>query len=221
VFAEVSDTGKGIPVDCQGRIFEPFFTTKGVGVGSGLGISICKNIVTGFGGKISFTSQIGKGTQFVVELPITPADWEAHPQTLPPAPNAPDFMPRGRILVVDDEPAICAAVRRLLKSRHDVVTAASAEACKVILERDQAFDLLFFDIMMPGTSGMELHQWLENINPALADQVVFVSGGAFTPNAAKYLQEAGNLQVEKPFDATSLKKLVGELVLAAKAKRRQ
>ena len=221
VFAEVSDTGKGIPVDCQGRIFEPFFTTKGVGVGSGLGLSICKNIVTGFGGKISFTSQIGKGTQFVVELPITPADWEAHPQTLPPAPNAPDFMPRGRILVVDDEPAICAAVRRLLKSRHDVVTAASAEACKVILERDQAFDLLFFDIMMPGTSGMELHQWLENINPALADQVVFVSGGAFTPNAAKYLQEAGNLQVEKPFDATSLKKLVGELVLAAKAKRRQ
>ena len=220
VFAEVSDTGKGIPVECQSRIFEPFFTTKGVGIGSGLGLSICKNIVTGFGGKISFTSQVGQGTQFVVELPILSADWGAHPQTPPPELDAPDSMPRGRILVVDDEPAICAAVRRMLKYKHDVVTALSAEACKVILERDQAYDLLFFDMLMPGMSGMELHQWLENINPALADQVVFVTGGAFTPSAAKYLQEVGNLQVEKPLVTTSFRKLVGELVLAAKAKRR-
>jgi FixJ family two-component response regulator len=68
-------------------------------------------------------------------------------------------------------------------------------------------------------SGMDLHQWLLKRNRALARQMVFITGGAFTPRASEYLRRAGNLKLEKPFDIANLKRLVSELVLAAKSKR--
>jgi PAS domain S-box-containing protein len=66
---EVRDTGTGIPPAVLPRIFDPFFTTKPVGVGSGLGLSICKTIVTGMGGEIRVTAGEGRGTTFRVALP--------------------------------------------------------------------------------------------------------------------------------------------------------
>jgi PAS domain S-box-containing protein len=70
VYAEVSDTGKGIPAEDMNRLFEPFFTTKGVGFGSGLGLAICRNIVKGFGGEIGALSAVGYGSQFTIRLPV-------------------------------------------------------------------------------------------------------------------------------------------------------
>ena len=66
---EVTDDGAGIPPEVLGRIFDPFFTTRPVGQGSGLGLSICHAIVTGHGGRITATSEAGKGATFRVELP--------------------------------------------------------------------------------------------------------------------------------------------------------
>lgn len=70
-FAEViiSDTGCGIPPDKLGRIFDPFFTTKPSGKGAGLGLSIAYGIVTKHGGDIRVTSEVGKGSSFIVRLP--------------------------------------------------------------------------------------------------------------------------------------------------------
>jgi signal transduction histidine kinase len=74
VLVAISDSGIGIAPEIQGRIFDPFFTTKGVGKGTGQGLSICYNvIVEQHHGKLSFESQVGKGTTFYVELPIRPA----------------------------------------------------------------------------------------------------------------------------------------------------
>jgi signal transduction histidine kinase len=67
---EVEDYGPGIPDEVSSRIFDPFFTTKQVGEGTGLGLSICYRIVEGQGGEISFRSRKGKGTTFVVRIPI-------------------------------------------------------------------------------------------------------------------------------------------------------
>jgi signal transduction histidine kinase len=71
VLVEVHDTGGGIPVEARGRIFEPFFTTKPVGVGTGLGLPICHGIVKSLGGKLTFESEVGRGSTFRVALPVT------------------------------------------------------------------------------------------------------------------------------------------------------
>ncbi|MCY1077939.1 ATP-binding protein [Archangium lansingense] len=66
---EVKDTGCGMPREVLDRIFDPFFTTKPVGVGTGLGLSICHGIITGFGGEITASSDLGKGSTFRISLP--------------------------------------------------------------------------------------------------------------------------------------------------------
>ena len=69
--ASIEDTGTGIPLEVQERIFQPFFTTKPIGQGKGLGLSICRGIVTALGGQISFESEPAGGTTFRVILPTT------------------------------------------------------------------------------------------------------------------------------------------------------
>jgi signal transduction histidine kinase len=69
--ASFTDDGPGISKENLGHLFNPFFTTKEVGKGTGLGLSICHGIITEHGGRIYAESKLGKGTTFVVELPIT------------------------------------------------------------------------------------------------------------------------------------------------------
>ncbi|HLH55624.1 MAG TPA: HAMP domain-containing sensor histidine kinase, partial [Verrucomicrobiae bacterium] len=71
VEVRVHDTGAGIPEKIRGRIFEPFFTTKGVGKGTGQGLAISRSVIVDkHGGKISFESAVGKGTTFIIQLPL-------------------------------------------------------------------------------------------------------------------------------------------------------
>ncbi|MBI2377882.1 MAG: PAS domain S-box protein [Deltaproteobacteria bacterium] len=210
---EVSDTGKGIAEELRVRIFEPFFTTKPAGVGSGLGLSICRTIITSFGGELTLASSTGRGARFVIRLPASRA-----PEVPSPPPRASEASAvRGRILVVDDELGIRKAISRLLSADHEIATAASGKEARALLENDSAFDVIFCDLMMPDMSGMELHSWLTARSPPLAARVVFITGGAFTPGAAAYLAKVGNLRVEKPFDALVLKGLANERVSAARS----
>jgi PAS domain S-box-containing protein len=217
VFVEVADTGTGIPRENLSLIFEPFFTTKAVGKGSGLGLAICRNLVTELGGDIRVESQVGKGTRFVIRLPVKSAELDERPRVaVPEAAQVPSI--RGRILVVDDEPAIRAMMKRLIGREHEVVTAASGTQGQAILEQDPSFDVILCDLMMPEMTGMDLHEWLVRRNPALAAQMAFITGGAFTPRASEYLAGVGNLRIEKPFDAANLRKLVSKLILAARSR---
>ncbi len=218
VFAEVSDTGRGIDPEHLGKVFEPFFTTKEVGVGTGLGLPICKNIIEGFGGEIGVASEVGKGTRFLVRLPCVPDDWESQDRKEPKKAPARAGL-RGRILVVDDEPAIRSIIVRMLSPDHELIAVSSGEEAQALLEKDRRFDLVFCDLMMPQMSGMELHAWIAQREPSLAGQVVFITGGAFTPGASEYLGKVENLRIEKPFDAATLERTAQEMVLASRAKR--
>ena len=81
-----------------------------------------------------------------------------------------------------------------------------------ILSVDQAFDVIVCDLMMPEVSGMDLHVWLTEHHADLAKQLIFVTGGAFSPKARAYLKKVDNLRLEKPFDVGNFKKTVSELV---------
>ncbi len=70
----ISDTGMGIPEDIQNKIFDPFFTTKDVGEGTGLGLSMSYSIIEEHGGEIKVDSQVGKGTKFIITLPVSQDD---------------------------------------------------------------------------------------------------------------------------------------------------
>ncbi len=215
VCAEVCDNGKGIPKELQPRIFEPFFTTKGIGAGTGLGLSICRNIITKFSGEIGFSSEENRGTRFWLRLPAV----EAVPSTPRTAPGSSPVQTviKGRILVIDDEPGIRSAITRLLGRRHEVITAASGEDAKLILQDDRDFDVILCDLMMPRISGVELHAWLAATDQPLADRVIFITGGVFGPGAAEYLAGLRNLRIEKPFGTEEFRKVVDDHVRSARS----
>ena len=211
VFAEISDTGRGISPEHLPHLFEPFFTTKDVGVGTGLGLPISKNIVESYGGRIEVTSMVGKGTSFVVRLPVRAAEDHADGPLERRATE--QLGVHGRILVVDDERSIRSVMVRMLRG-YTVVEASTGEEARKLLQTDQAFDLILCDLMMPIMSGVELHEWLISTHPALAQLVVFITGGAFSPRARAYLTEVSNIHIEKPFDVAKFKKTVADFVSA-------
>ena len=215
VCAEVRDTGSGIAPEQIGKLFDPFFTTKKVGDGTGLGLAISKNIVEDHGGTIQVSSEVGVGTSFVVRLPVREEE-AAAPRAPSPATAAPGV--RGRILIVDDEAGIRTSMARMLRA-HETVQAATGAEAMAILENDQAFDLILCDMMMPHISGMDLHEWLRGRQPRLAGQLIFITGGVFTPRARDYLSGIDNLRLEKPFDVAEFKMLVAERVNMAKGPR--
>ena len=212
VVIEVADTGPGMPPEVLRQLFTPFFTTKPIGVGTGLGLSICHGIVTGFGGSIDVTSEMGKGTTFRISLP------QARVGTAVETPHVAPGMTmtarrRGRILVIDDEPAIAKALQRTLSAEHEVVAVCLAEEALARIGAGERFDVILCDLMMPQMTGMALHAELSRIAPEQADRMVFLTGGAFTPRARAFLDETPNQVVEKPFEARLLRALINERIL--------
>jgi signal transduction histidine kinase/CheY-like chemotaxis protein len=203
VVIEVADTGAGIPDAIRDRIFDPFFTTKQVGIGTGLGLSICHGIVTAAGGEIQVDSTVGKGTIVRVILPAASA-----PVAAAAAPSAPARGPRGRILVVDDEPQVAAMLQRELAAEHDVEVAASGRAALDRLAEAQSFDVILCDLMMPEVTGMALHAALAERAPHLLPRLAFVTGGAFTPGGRAFLDEVPNPRFEKPVDLQALRAFI-------------
>jgi len=208
VVVEVRDTGEGIPPELRSRIFEPFFTTKPIGMGTGIGLSICRRIITGLGGTLTVESTLGKGSTFRVELPGAAGEVELAPRGTPePTPSK-----RGRVLIVDDEAPLCLILRRLLGDTHDVTTLTSAREAAARITKGERYDVILSDLMMPGMSGMDLHAELSRVAPDQATRMVFITGGAFTPRATAFIASVPNRFIEKPFDAKMLLSLLRELL---------
>jgi CheY-like chemotaxis protein len=205
VFIEISDTGSGIPPELMKRLFTPFVTTKPVGVGTGLGLSICHRIVTGFHGEISVDSVLGKGTTFRIALPLARAPLSQNARQAPPSSMA---RRRGRILVVDDEPLVAKVVSRALSADHEVIGLERSTEALALLLSGERFDVILCDLMMPEMSGMDFYQELCTHAPQQAAVIVFLTGGAFTPRARRFLDEVPNRWLEKPFDPAQLSALV-------------
>jgi signal transduction histidine kinase len=194
VVFEVSDNGPGIGPDLMPRIFDSFFTTKPRGVGTGLGLPISQGIVRSLGGEITVESKPGSGATFRVQLPS-----EAAVRSVPPAAEVTVASSRRRrVLAVDDEALLLKAYRRMLADVHDVVTALGGRDALLILQKQTAFDIILCDLQMPEMSGMELYSTVKAQYPQLEDRFVFVTGGAFSAEAKRFLDQ-GVTCLGKPF----------------------
>ena len=204
VIIEVSDTGGGIAPEIQNRIFDAFFTTKPVGVGTGLGLAICQRIITDMAGELSVESKLGKGATFRVSLPMAPDERPTRPLIglIPVAAR------RGRILVIDDESLVTRSVKRILSKEHDVVALVAAKDALALCTQGETFDVILCDLMMPDMTGMDLHGELSRIAPSVADRMIFMTGGAFTAEARRFLSETPKEHLEKPFDPANLRAIV-------------
>jgi PAS domain S-box-containing protein len=208
VLIEIRDTGVGVAPEARSRVFDPFFTTKPFGRGTGLGLSVCQNIITALGGAIDFESEVGKGTTFRVLLPAAPSEAvEAAASLVPPAsrPNR-----RCLVLVIDDEPLVGRSIQLLLAD-HDVETTVSAREGLAYLLSGRRYDAVFCDLLMPDMTGMDLYAELKRLVPRAADELVFVTGGAFTAAGRDFLSQVSNRRIEKPFDKSALLAILGEL----------
>ncbi len=208
VAVEVSDTGVGIRPEVLPRIFEPFFTTKSVGSGTGLGLSICHGIIQSLGGEISVRSELGRGSTFTVLLPtVAVASSSAEPTPVP--------VGRGRgaqVLVIDDEPGVGRALARMLGGQHQATVVDSGQEALERLLSGVPFDVIFCDLMMPGLSGMDLYERMQELRPGLAGRFIFMTGGAFTPRARGFLERIPNGWIEKPFEPQQIVRLLGRVL---------
>ncbi|MDC0710443.1 two-component regulator propeller domain-containing protein [Stigmatella sp. ncwal1] len=207
---EVSDTGMGIPPEVLPRIFEPFFTTKPVGVGTGLGLSICHGYVQALGGDIRVHSAPGEGTTFEVTLPPAPAMAAEPAPPRPPSGSNPVW--RSRLMVVDDEPLLASAMSRTLEPEHEVVPFTCARDALERLRTGEHYHLILCDLMMPEMTGMELYETLAREAPAMAERMVFITGGAFTEAARTFLDTHRLPCLDKPFDPDALRSRLRSLL---------
>jgi PAS domain S-box-containing protein len=204
VVIEVADNGPGVPPEERERIFEPFQTTKDVGDGSGLGLFVCRSIVTAWSGTVTVDDRPGGGARFRVMLPIVrdiPAP--PSPAVVVPAPVATHF--RGHVMVVDDEPPVANLLRLQLEAAGYRVTLETQpeRAIERLTSGSDGIDLVYCDLMMKGMSGMDLADALSTRAPSQLDRVVFMTGGAFTSRARDFRDAQAARCVDKPFDVVT------------------
>jgi PAS domain S-box-containing protein len=206
---EIQDSGIGIPEEYLRRVFDPFFTTKPVGVGTGLGLSISHRIVSEFGGEIGIESQHQHGTLVWMSLETAPLE-AAPPPKQPTFPPPSDREHAARILIVDDEPAILRALSRVLQG-YQVTRALSGREAVSRIEHSGPYDVVFCDVMMPELSGIDVYERAKQVCPGQEQRIVFITGGAFTEHAAKFIESIDNPKLGKPFDAGEVRALVKAL----------
>lgn len=174
VALSIEDTGSGIEPAALGRIFEPFFTTKPVNKGTGLGLSQAYGFAQQSGGEIEVVSRVGEGTCFTLYLPLTTksariAEADALAQGTEPT------RPLSILIVEDNDELGEFGLDLLAEMGHSATRAVNAsEALRILQERHAEFDLVFSDVVMPGTDGVELAKEIRLKWPDLP--VVLTSG---------------------------------------------
>ncbi|WP_230178867.1 PAS domain S-box protein [Aquabacterium sp. CECT 9606] len=172
VMIAVSDTGSGMPPDVLERVFEPFFTTKAEGHGTGLGLSMVYGFIKQSGGHVKIDSDVGQGTTVKLYLPRSHEIQE----TMLPEFSGPVTGGDETILVVEDDAQVRETVVALLSELgYSVLKSSDATSALSILQSGVPIDLLFTDVVMPGTlRSPELAQLARELHPDI--EVLFTSG---------------------------------------------
>jgi PAS domain S-box-containing protein len=206
---EIKDTGIGMPKDVQNRIFETFYTTKGRSKGTGLGLSTTKKIIDNYKGKITVTSEKGKGTQFTIIIPATEKPIYADVETVivEPIDEVDTVL---NVLFVDDDETILEIFSEMIEEFGcNVETASTVDAAHDVLLSGKNFDLVIADRNMPKMGGIELFSYMKKKNYEIP---VVITSGMKADDEIKDLQEQGLFGfLAKPFSIIKLKKIIDEI----------
>jgi PAS domain S-box-containing protein len=209
VMIAISDTGGGIPASNLERVFDPFFTTKEPGKGTGLGLSMVYGFVKQSNGHIKIYSEQGHGTTVKVYLPrATGADQSAAETSAPPRIEGGHEV----ILVVEDDALVRKYVVAQIQSLgYTTLQAGNAAEALRVIDNNNAIDLLFTDVIMPGVmNGRQLVDAAVRRLPAL--RVLFTSG--YTENAIIHhgRLDSGVLLLAKPYRKYDLARMIRKAI---------
>ena len=198
----VVDDGVGMTADTLAKASEPFFTTKGVGMGSGLGLSMVQGFAAQSGGTVRLISAVGAGTRAEIWLPRAEANL---PEITAPLPS---LLPAAtaRILLCDDDGDARAAIAAILRAEgHAVREAANGPEALEILDGGQEVDILVTDYAMPGMNGAELSAEVTKRRQTV--RTLLISG-----HPAAFRDEERTLPVlAKPFTPATLAARIAEI----------
>ncbi len=202
VVLTVADTGTGMDAKTAARVFEPFFTTKEVGKGTGLGLAMVFGVVEESGGYVTVASELGRGSEFSIYLPVVP-------DAVPAGDAALTVHPRGHetILLVEDEASVRTFAARVLREHgYTVLEADSASQALQITESGRDVQMLVTDVVMPGMGGRTLAETIRAGQPALP--VLFMSGYTDDELLRRGVQRLGVPFLPKPFTKHTLTRAV-------------
>ncbi|WDP91997.1 MAG: response regulator [Desulfobacter sp.] len=206
---EVADTGHGMAPDVLKKIFNPYYSTKASGKGTGLGLAVVFGIVREHKGYIDVDSYVGKGSVFIVHLPVfrgrVKEGGEAQSKALSASGGT------GTIMFVDDEPSIRKIGKNYLERKGYAVHcfAEAVSALGAYEENPSGYNLIITDMTMPGMTGLSLIESVKGINPG--QKVILCTG--YSESIEKESAVAmGITYMEKPVAMAELAGTVGKLL---------
>jgi len=203
----VTDTGIGMDQKTREKIFEPFFTTKEVGKGTGLGLSIVYGIVKQHNGYISVSSEPGKGTSFMIYLPVIKTRVKEITGVSREVTGGVET-----ILVAEDNDEVRRLAREILTSRgYTVIEAEDGEdAVRRFMDHKEEIDLLLLDVVMPRMNGKEAYEAIKKAKPGV--RVLFTSGYTGDVVLDKGVRDESINFISKPLSPDELLRKVREVL---------
>ena len=205
VFVNVTDNGEGMADGVKKNIFDPFYSTKGV-AGTGLGMSMVYGVVDRHGGKIEVESGLGKGSTFALQFPITNKEVSS---TVTPEPEQETDVKNLRILVVDDQKAICDIHDQFLTSAGHKVKTVDNGADAINIVKAEEFDLVLCDLAMPDVYGIDVIKTINGLEKK--PKIGIITGGNAEPENMSAEEFQVDFLLMKPFKHPELLKHINDL----------
>jgi signal transduction histidine kinase len=208
VLLRVSDTGTGIPEEIQDLVFEPFFTTKPEGAGTGLGLSVLFGVIKQHGGFTHFYSEIDKGTEFRIYLPIVERTATSLKRKLESKVTRGD---ETVLLVEDNEQVRTLANTFLSLAGYQVILAEDGEmAIHKFKQHQHEISIVVLDVVLPKADGREVMEEIHKLAPRLP--VLFCSGYSANGIHTNFILEDDLVLLQKPYSRDDLLRKIRELL---------